>query len=346
MSSLTDIAYFSRQLAKYGTIFLLIFVISWSTIGGIIRSYRQKKLDSTPDTRYGLLPQLVFPQREIQPKNFTLELPRDSFPIFPQVQKVFVVYRPVSTLLALDQDTKTAQKMGFASKPVEIKTGVYQFSRLDSDLSLVVNVLEGSFTLAYPYQQDQLLVSSKNIPDKNQSIQIAKNFLSTADKMTADLESGKQVISYWSFNSQGIKKVSSYSEANAVRVDFFRQDIDNKYPIVSSKPETSSISVLLSGSQVDAKKVIEASYQYSPIDPTSYSRYPIIPPSQAYEFLKSGKYWPALQSQSENISIRNISLAYYEPSSLTNFMQPIYVFEGSQNFTAYVPAVDPAYMSQ
>ena len=63
MSSLTDIAYFSRQLAKYGTIFLLFFVISWSTISGLIKSYRQKKLDSTPDIRYGLLPAIVFPQK-------------------------------------------------------------------------------------------------------------------------------------------------------------------------------------------------------------------------------------------------------------------------------------------
>jgi len=39
------------------------------------------------------------------------------------------------------------------------------------------------------------------------------------------------------------------------------------------------------------------------------------------------------------VTIRNIYLAYFEPVTLTNYLQPIFVFEGDNNFVAYVPAI-------
>jgi hypothetical protein len=39
-------------------------------------------------------------------------------------------------------------------------------------------------------------------------------------------------------------------------------------------------------------------------------------------------------------------LAYYEPVTLTQYLQPIYVFKGDNNFIAYVPAISDKYISQ
>jgi len=346
MSSLTQTAYIGRISIKFGLIGLIVFVILWSSITTAIKNYQKNKLENTADVRYGKLPAIVFPQKDFQTKTFSLELPRETFPKTPAIAKVLVVFRPVSTLLALEQDAQTAKKMGFTGKPVEIRTGVYQFSKPNSDQVLTMNVMDGSFNLSYPYKNDQLLITSKNLPDKNQAIAIAKSFLESADKIHPDLDSGNQNLSYWSISSQGIERVNSFSEANAVKVDFIRQKIDEIYPIVSSNPDAPPISVLISASTVETKRIIEVNYKYAPLDTDSFSRYPIISAEQAYSLLTKGNYWPARDSQTDQVAIKNIYLAYYEPTTLTNFMQPVYVFEGSHNFIGYVPAVTPNYISQ
>jgi len=38
-----------------------------------------------------------------------------------------------------------------------------------------------------------------------------------------------------------------------------------------------------------------------------------------------------------------VRLAYFEPITLVQFLQPVYVFEGDGEFVAYVPAVTEKY---
>jgi hypothetical protein len=61
--------------------------------------------------------------------------------------------------------------------------------------------------------------------------------------------------------------------------------------------------------------------------------------------LKSGNYWTAKDITDSNVTIRKMYLAYYEPTTLTNYLQPIFVFEGDNNFVAYVSAVTSKYVS-
>ena len=345
MSSLTQTAYATRNGIKYGGITLVVVALSWSFITSAIRAYKASK-PNVPDVRFGRLPAIVFSQKQFESKNFSLELAKDSFPKFSDQAQIFVIFRPISTLTALEKDTQTANNLGFYSKPVEVKTGVYQFSKTNIEQTLTINVLDGSFLLSYPYKNDQMLINSKNLPEDKQAINIAQSFLETAKKFPTDLETGSQKISYWQISSQGIKKVSSFSEANATKVEFVRQKIDEKYTVVSSNPDALPISILISASSVEAKRIIDVSYKYAPIDRESFSTYPIISVDQAWLELKSGNYWPARDSQNKNVVIRNVYLAYYEPSTLTNYLQPIFVFEGDSNFIAYVPAVSPDQISE
>ena len=46
----------------------------------------------------------------------------------------------------------------------------------------------------------------------------------------------------------------------------------------------------------------------------------------------------------DEIIIRKIYLAYFEPATLTNYLQPVFVFEGDDNFVAYVSAVTDKYV--
>lgn len=339
--SLTTTAYASRNLIKYGIVGLFGFSILWISATAAIKSYKQAHPPYVaPTLKYGILPKIVFPDKSFEKKTFTLELPTQSVPNFGDQAKVYFISRPSSVVLALEQDKQIAQSFGFTDNPLEIKSGVYQFTNTASNLTLTMNVLEGNFDLKYPYENDQMLLISGMAPDKVSAIGSAVAYLQQAGKYTTDLENGEQKVSFWKIDNSGLNLVDSQSEANLTRVDFFRQPLDDKFQILSTDTNKAMVSALVSGSTVTDKKIVELNYRYSQIDREAYSTYYIKGTTEAYQDLAAGNYWPASDISGPSTTIRKISLAYFEPVSLTNFLVPIYVFEGDGGFTAYVSAID------
>ncbi len=340
--SLTQTAYLSRNLIKYGGSGLVIFVILWTGLVAGVKAYRAAHPPYTPPTtRYGVLPKIVFPEKKAEKKEFVLELPNDSLPKFADQAKVYVVYRPLNTFLALEEETKTAQNFQFITKPIEKdqNNGIYEFRNDQLNQSLVINVLDGSFKISYPYLTDQTLSSSGMVPTKDKAIEQAKLYLDQGGKLSDDLAGGEKKVSFWKIEDSGLVPVNSQAEANIVRVDFFRKALEKETKILSSEYGRASVSLLLTGSTVVGKKVVEVSYKHTNIDRESYETYPIKTAEEAWNDLKLGNYWPAVDNKSAKVAIRKMYLAYFEPVTLTNYMQPIFVFEGDNNFVAYIPAV-------
>ncbi|MFZ2153454.1 MAG: hypothetical protein WAV41_05410 [Microgenomates group bacterium] len=343
--SLTHTAYVSRKIIKYGGVGIAIFTGLYMLIGmGIAAYVRAHPPYTPPDVKFGLLPKTVFPEKKFEKKNFTTELASDKFPVYKDQARVFVITRPDNTFLALDQDTITARDLGFVGKPSEVKYGVYEFKNDSLNLTLTMNVLDGSFSLKYPYESDQLLLNPEKMPTKEEAVNIAKGYLSGGSKFPTDLVEGDAKVSFWKIGFEGLKSVSSLSEANIVKVDFFRKVIADNMKIMSTDINGASVSVLVTGSQTEGRKVVEVNYKYANIDREIYSTYPIKTAEEAFNDLKSGNYWPASDVVANNVAIRNIYLAYFEPISLTNYLQPIYVFEGDGKFAAYVTAVKDSYI--
>ncbi|MBP9817315.1 hypothetical protein KBC75_00975 [Candidatus Shapirobacteria bacterium] len=345
MSSLTYTAYVTRRLVKYsgvifGSFFVLYTVITW----GINAWIAAHPPYVPPDTRYGVLPKIQFPAKKFDKKNFTFEMPNDKFPTVDDKFRVYFVARPDTAFLALEQDKKTAADLGFKDEPKEVGYGIYEFTNSTSSLKLTMNVLDGSFHLKYPYETDQMLLNPEKVLSKDEALLEAKSYLGQADKLPTDLVGGLQKVSFWKIEYSGLKAVSSQSEANVTRVDFFRQDLESKYKIVTADVNSATVSVVLTGSSIQNRKAIEVNYRYSPIDRESFGTYPIKTVDQAVNDLKIGNYWPAYDSVGNSATIRKIYLAFFEPMNLTNYMQPVFVFEGDNNFVAYVSAVTDKYV--
>lgn len=346
MATLTETANIARKVFKFGGIGILLFIIlQWGISTGIRAYIKANPPYVAPTMRYGKIPKIVFPEKQFTAKKLNLELPNDAFPKMSDQAKVFVVYRPLSSLLALDEDTKTAKSLGFNDQGVEIKTGLYQWENKLSQLVLTINVLDGSFEMKYPFENDQLVQNPLNMPTKSQAIQTAVSFLTAAGKMTPDLTEGEKKTSFWKLGFGGLKAATSESDANIIRVDMFRKETDDGIKILPDDPNKASVSILISGSEVESKKIALVNYRFAPIDRQSFSTYPIITPQQAWAQFQSGKYWPAVESAGSETTIRKIYLAYFEPATLTNYMQPIYVAEGDNNFVAYLPALDEEVLS-
>lgn len=329
----------SRNIIKYGGVSVLFVVFLWMSITTGYKIYRATHPEYVaPTQRYGILPAIVFPEKEKTTKSFSFEFANDTVPQFSDQARVYVIYRSSSSILALENDKKTAGKFEFTQEPVEIKTGVYEFKNSSLNKTLTMNVLNGSFKLVYPYATDQLLLSPSEMPSKSEAIEIASSYLELGDKLTEDLENGEKKVSYWKIQDGSLIAANSQSEANVARVDFYRSKL-NDLEVLSENVGKASVSVLVSGSDVADKEILEVDYKDLNIDSESYSTYPIKTAQEAIEDLKAGNYWPAADVTASQVIIKNIYLAYFEPVSLTNYLQPIFVFEGNNNFVAYVSAV-------
>lgn len=337
--SLTDTAYMSRNVIKYGGISVLFIVFLWMSITTGYKIYRAAHPEYVaPTQKYGMLPAMVFPEKEKTNKSFSFEFANDTVPKFSDQAKVYVIYRSNSSILALENDKKTAEKFEFTQDPVEVKTGIYEFKNSTLNKTLTMNVLNGSFKLTYPYTTDQLLLNPSKMPSKSEAIETASNYLEAGDKMTADLENGEKKVTYWKIQDGSLIAANSQSEANVARVDFYRSKLDD-LEVLSENVGQASVSVLVSGSDVEDKEILEVDYKDLNIDKESYSTYPIKTAEEAIEDLKAGNYWPAADVTTSQVTIKNVYLAYFEPVSLTNYLQPVFVFEGNNNFVAYVSAV-------
>lgn len=345
--SLTYTAYTSRNLIKYGGSALIAFVLLWS-IGAIsIKAYKAAHpAYVAPTVKYGILPKNVFPAKEFTAKNFTFEFTNDMVPSFGDQAKVYIIYRSKTEILALEEAKEVAKKFGFESEPSEVRNGVYEFKNESIQKTLTINVLEGDFNLKYPYLNDTSILEAKDMPNKEKAIEVAISFLESGNKYSSDLEKGEKSVSYWKISDGILTSVSALSESNVIKIEFYREFLDDKWEIVSPQNGTASVSILVSGSTETEKEVIEANFKYANIDRESYSTYPIKTANEAIIDLRAGNYWPASDVSLEAVTIRSMELAYYEPVTLTQYLQPIYVFKGDNNFVAYVPAIAGKYISQ
>lgn len=340
MASLTYTASVARNVIKYGGVGIVLFTVSYMLIVAGIKTYVAAHPPyQKPNVLYSVLPKVIFPEKKFDKKTFAIELPNDKLPEFKDQSRVYLITRSNNTFLALDQDKKTAKSLGFVGEPKEIRQGMYEFNNPTTNQTLTMNVIEGSFHLKYPYENDQMLLNPDKVPNKTEATAMAKAFLSTAGKYPKDIENGEKKVGFWKIEFDGLKAVTSQSEANAVKVDFFRSNVETDFRIVTSDFNGASISVITTGSSVEGKKIVEVNYRYANIDREMFATYPIKKVETAIEELKAGNYWPAVNTDGTSMTIRRIYLAYFEPVTLTNYLQPVYVFEGDKNFVAYVPAV-------
>lgn len=343
MASLTISAYWARKFIRIGGIVLIVVLVFQWTISTAISAWKAAHpAEDVADNRFGQIPKIVFADKTFTKKSFTFELAEDNLPKFAKVLPVFAVQRSSNPLLALEKDAQMARQVGFVGDPLELENGVYKFTNETAGLSLTARVLGGSFKLSYPYQNDQLLMSAGALPSKEQAISIANSFLSRAGREYEDLKSGKQTVSYYKIGFDTLEPLTAPAEANLIRVDFFRKPITyggKDYPILPSEPKQASVSALVSSSDVEAKKIVDLSFKYVPIDREIFGKYKVKTTLEAKAALEAGNYWPAVDATGNTVTIRKVEIAYFEPNIASQYMQPIYVFSGDNNFVGYLPAL-------
>lgn len=348
MASLTQVAISTRKIVRYG-IYLIIFLIVGRIVLGSALGLIQKLFPSpppAPTVAFGKLTKLPFPTKnDIPALTYTVETAEGSLPTLPIQAKVYFMPPVRTDLLSLNNAKQTAISLGFPLSSKQLSESLYQFTNADSSSTLEMNIVTGNFSLGYNLNSDSTPLSFRP-PTADVAATEAKSFLSTANLLPDDL-TGPVTQEYLRLQNKQLINAISLSEANFIKINFFRKDYD-KLPAVTANPNQANVWFVVSGNQDRGKQIIGAQYYYFGIDETQAATYPIKTAGQALKDLQAGKGYVANLGQNTlgKVTIRRVYLAYYDSGTSMQFYQPVIVFEGDNGFVAYVPAVTSTYYSE
>ncbi len=344
MASLTEVSILSRKIIRYGIYFIILLIIARFVFRIGVSVYKRifPPPKPKPTVAFGVLPKLPFPDKPKPPNlNFNLELATGNLPVFPEQIEVFFMPSLQTRISALDEAKTKAIALGFEAEGkilAETIPNVYIFPKKNLPSSLTMNIVTQVFSISYNIDQDPSVIQGIP-PDSESAILKFKNLLARGGFLTQDINEGVATYEYLRLEQGKFVKAISLSEANFTKVNLFRKPMgSSKYPSVTPDMPEANVWAIIAGGR--DKPVIAAEYHYFPIDEQKSATYPLKSADMAWEELKQGKgYIANLGNNNENITIRKVYLAYYDAGQYTPYYQPVVVFEGDNDFYAYVPAV-------
>lgn len=350
MATLTDISIATRRIIRYGIYAIIIIVIARYAFGFGKNIYKMlfPPKPVPPSVAFGKLPAMPFPERPESTFNYTLELPEGSLPVFPdQIEVYAAMPEPETNIDVLDMAKGKARNLGFNPNGkllFDTLPNVYIFSKNEVPSNLTMNIVTNLFSISYNINEDASIFNGMP-PDANSAIGQAKNFLSSGGFLTDDLKNGTATHSYLKMDSGEFKPAISLSEANATKINLFRKPYGkegNIPPVTPEMPE-SNVWFIISGGH--GKQIIACEYHYFALNAGKFATYPVKTSETAWEELKAGNAFIANVGNNPdgNITVRKVYLAYYDPGQYAEYYLPVVVYEGDNNFFAYVPAVTSEY---
>ncbi|MDP4030683.1 MAG: hypothetical protein Q8P47_00200 [Candidatus Beckwithbacteria bacterium] len=343
MATLTETAMSVRKLIKFsllGVAIFLTFKFGLFVYNTYIRVVNPPP-PPPPTVAFGKLPKMAFPEKLHPELTLRLETPTGGTPSLGDRAEVLLMPQIRPSFSALDESKITAGKLNFRNQPSEITERRYKWESSEFlPSTLEMDIVSGSFILKRNWQADPTILSNKRLPGKEETELEVKNWLKQIGLGNDELDLGKIEITYLTFSSGQYTKAVSLSEADFVQADLFRPDI-NDLPILTEEPSKGVVRVIFSGSDEAEKRIVQAEYNYFPVNTEETASYPIKTASQAWRELQTRQgYIASIGNNPENvISIRRIYLGYFDNTTPQGFLMPIIVFEGDNGFFGYAEAI-------
>ena len=354
MASLTQIAVTTRKSFRWGLYGFISIILVRAALLSTISVYKRLNPPPPPPPTVGfnLLPTINFPEvtSELPPLEYKIETPTGTFPEFPETMPVYLMPKASISISSADSAITKAQAFGFGSIPLKLSDTLYKFLHPTIPSSMEINIVTETFSTSYNLAADPTPIKT-TLPTPDVATSKAKSFLSKGNSLPEDVEDGTVTHEFLKVEGQNLVSAISLSEADLIKVNLFREPInlgDEKNPLnylsLPPNPDTANIWAIVSGSQ----DVIASQYHYYPIEKSKIETYPIKTAQQAYDALIAGKGYISNLGLNRDgkVTIREITLAYFDPNIQSQFYQPIFVFRGDRDFWAYVPAVTSEYYEE
>lgn len=348
--TLTEVSYNLRRLFPFiilGIISILIFFYSLRILftyldqkskETIILNPIFQKIPSPLNTTASSSAGITFKIDTIEGKPVTATASAKVFFMIPPSntrfgykEKIFLAAKT----MGIDVDTATYRLLG--------KNAVFA----DSTQKLVIDIQNFNFTYEYYFENNPSIFAHVISPNPEDAVSRSINFLQAADIYPQELANGKTHTIFFSYDptSNTIRPVEKNSGANVVEVDFTRPEIDG-IPIVSKTFYNSQNYVLMSLLDDGGYKILRSQVKHYNISNEQVGIYPVRTGDEAYKDLQEGNAKVISNPQKNNyVVIHKMFLAYYDSPDYQDYLQPVYVFVGDNDFIAYVPAISKEYLS-
>jgi len=210
---------------------------------------------------------------------------------------------------------------------------------------LAIDINTYNFRYDYDFKKDSELIANLKTPNQDDAENSAINFLKSIDKYPDEFTKGKTNSIYMSYDkvSSSAAVIDNLQEANMIEIDFYRPDI-GQYPVVSSSYFNSQNYVVMM-STPETTRVVSAQMKFYEKSDTQIGVYPLITGQVAYDELLAGKAIVISSGTGKkDITIKKMFLGYFDPDIYQDYLQPIYVFVGDNDFVSYVPAISDQWL--
>lgn len=303
-----------------------------------------------PTVSWGKLLPLMFPPSSYA-ENFTYKINTLSgtLPGLPDRTTVNLLATPEASLQSLNNAQKLVSNVNFNQEGIRIAETIYQWTKTDSTIptleqKLQYDIISKNFGLSSNYLINDNIINTESIPDETQAQSSAEDFLSNLDAFPSDFDATKSAVTLFSIENNALVKTTSLSNTQAIRIDFFQKDI-NGLPIYYTQYPQALTYVIIGGDNSQGT-VLETEYLHQTITDIS-ATYPIYTVNEAFDLLKKGQgYIASYNGSSLNIGIQDVKLGYYLSKDTNTYLMPIVIFEGNNNFVAYVSAIKEEWISK
>ena len=369
--TLTQTASISKKTAAVAVVLILIIYIIRASLPKIrmftARLFPPKEV--APLTIYGQLPPLSIPGFEVEGGPiYTIETVTGRLPSFDSKVTVLRMSKPKYSYLSGARLKSNAALLGFEGNPNKSESGgsVQIWTNEQRQATLSANLITEQFKIDSNMNLAQERFPKGTAPTNLEAQQFVVNlFNSLLPKPPPEYIKGRVQTQFMQVITGEFYYVDNSFEAELTKIDIFRDIIINnqKFPVVTITPKEGLISFLLGKNSSGKLEIVKASYNPWKIETEGQlATYPLRSVSDAWsEVAQKKAATVALTEIKENpkrltasgplsrIDIYRVYLGYLDFFEYQDFLQPIYIFEGTGltkdrsrqvEFVAYAGAVE------
>jgi len=348
--TLTEVSFFGRKFAPFAVLIFVIVLILFYTFKLV---FLFAELNNKPklglNTIFNSIKPPEFPEATPSSLHTYVMDTVEGEPITAtEAGKVFFIPKSPFRFGYKEKISLIAKTLGFEGNGLDYKLSSTKTSALfeDSKRKFTIDINNFNFKFDQDITRSPELFQKTGIPDKETAQNKAIDFLKSFDRYPTDLAKGRMNVIFLQYDTVSSRTavLEENKDANMVEVDFYRADID-QFPIVSPKYFNSQNYVTMVQVE-DGYHVVGAQMQFFEKSEGQVGVYPIIDGNTAFEKLATGSGFivSGTNIPQKQIPIKRMFMGYFDPNIYQEYLQPVYVFLGDNNFVAYVPAVTDQYL--
>jgi hypothetical protein len=347
--TLTNVSIFIR---KYGPVFILFvlafFIIYYSVKIGIIIYEARKGPEIYYNPIFGVINK---PNIKSSTSSANLNFSIDTIEGKPTTStssaNVYLIPPPETKFGYRNRLFVMAENFGFLNPTSNYKLNEKNAEFDDEMQTLKIDITNFNFSYRYFYENDNTLFEFTQSPVTKEAINETVTFLNALGKHSPEFKNAqiKSKYYYYDKDNKTLTQVYKNLDANLIEIYFIKPNLDT-LPFVSDYyPDSQNYTKLVS--TVDGYKIVESQMKFFDKSIENFGVYPVMTGDEAYKLLKKGEgkvlhYSPL----SKKIIIKKMYLAYFDPKEYEEYLQPVYVFEGSNDFVAFIPAIIKEYLAE